>query len=214
MIFLANLSSNLGTEVRDILGAFILAIIHATALSRSDTPAERRKHFYVYVDEAYRFVTDCLEDMLVETRKFGVSLTLAHQYMRQFTRKQMDALGSVGSTVVLNVGRQDADSLAKSFQEKVKAEDLIRLEHREAIVRIGTAVAKIRTLDLPPTPAVNFRDEIIEQSRRRYCDPVGKVQERIRKRHQGSGRTFSPLVPPVAQTGKGSAAAERIYDEF
>lgn len=214
MIFLADLSSNLGTEVRDILGGFILAIIHATALSRSDIPPEKRKSFHVYVDEAHRFVTDCLEEMLVETRKFAVSLTLAHQYMRQFTREQMDAVGSVGSTIVFNVARQDADYLARSFQERVKAEDLIELENREAIVRIGTAVTKIRTLDLPPMPQVSFRDEIIERSHRKYCAPVGKVQEMIRRRHRHGGETFSPLVPTATETTNGVPYRERAYDEF
>jgi len=71
MIFLGNLSK-LGTEVREILGGFILAILHATALGRCDTPPERRKVFHVYLDEAHRFVTDALEDVIAETRKYGV----------------------------------------------------------------------------------------------------------------------------------------------
>jgi hypothetical protein len=60
MIFLADLSSNLGSDIRDILGGFMLAIIHSTALSRSDTAPEDRKTFHVYLDEAHRFVNDCL----------------------------------------------------------------------------------------------------------------------------------------------------------
>jgi len=214
MIFLADLSSNLGTEVRDILGGFILAIIHATALGRSDTMPENRKDFYVYLDEAHRFVTDCLEDMLVEARKFGVSMTLAHQYMRQFTRDQADALASTGSTVAFNVSRQDAEYLSKQFQKLAKPDDFSALDLREALIRIGTVMTKIRTLDRPMTPDVDSKDEIIEQSRHKYCLPVEKVQEMIRHRHRGSGQTFSPLVPPSAEASGGAPAKERVYDEF
>ena len=214
MIFLADLSSNLGTEVRGILGGFILAIMHAAALSRSDTAPENRKAFHVYLDEAHRFVTDCLEDMLVETRKFGVSLTLAHQYMRQFTRDQMDALASTGSTVAFNVARQDAEYLSKQFQKSAKPDDFSALDLREALVRIGTVMTKIRTLDRPLASEVNFKDEIIEQSRRKYCLPAEKVQEMIRHRHRGSRETFSPLVPDSAETTAGVSPKERSYDEF
>jgi len=210
MIFLADLSSNLGTEVRDILGGFILAIIHATAMSRSDTALENRKAFHVYVDEAHRFMTECLEDMLVETRKFGVSLTLAHQYMRQFTRDRADALASTGSTIAFNVSRQNAEYLAKQFQKSVKPDDFSALDLREALVRIGNVMTKIRTLDRPLASEVNFKDEIIEQSRRKYCLPVEKVQEMICHRHHGSHETFSPLMPPSA----GVSSKERGYDEF
>lgn len=214
MIFLADLSSNLGTEVRDILGGFILAIIHATALGRSDTLLEERKDFYVYLDEAHRFVTDSLEDMLVEARKFGISMTLAHQYMRQFTRDQADALASTGSTVAFNVCRQDAEHLSKQFQKSAKTDDFSALDLREALVRIGTVMTKIRTLDRPAIPEVSFRDEIIEQSRHKYCLSVEKVQEMIRHRHRGSGQTFSPLVSPSTETSSSVSSNGRIYDEF
>jgi hypothetical protein len=214
MIFLADLSSNLGTDIRDILGGFILAIIHATALGRSDTAPENRKVFNVYLDEAHRFVNDCFEDMLVETRKFGVRLTLAHQHMRQFTRDQADALAGTGSTLSFNVSRQDAEYLSKQFQKSAKPDDFSALDLREALVRIGTIMTKIRTRNRPVTQEVDFRNEIIERSRCEYCLPVEKVQEMIRHRHRGSGQTFSPLVPPPAKTSGSAASTERVYDEF
>jgi len=214
MIFLADLSSNLGSDIRDILGGFMLAIIHSTALSRSDTAPEDRRTFHVYLDEAHRFVNDCLEDMLVETRKFGVSLTLAHQHMRQFTRDQADALASTGSIVGFNVSRQDAEYLSKQFQKTVKADDFSALDLREALVRIGTVMTKIKTRNRPVVKEVNFRDEIIEQSHRKYCLPVEKVQEMIRHRHRGCGQTFSPLVPDSVETSGDLSSAKRKFDEF
>ena len=77
-------------------------------------------------------------------------------------------------------------------------------------MRIGTVMTKIRTQDRPVTPEVDFKDAIIDQSRRKYYLPVEKVQEMIRHRHHGSRETFSPLVPPSA----GVSSKERAYDEF
>jgi len=170
--------------------------------------------FFTYVDEAHRFTTDCLEDMLVETRKFGVHLVLAHQFLRQFTRGQANALASVGTTIAFSVPQEDAELLAKAFPESVKARDFLRLENREALVRIGTTVTKIRTVDRPTVPQINFRDDIIEQSRRKYCRRVSEVQRLIRHRHHGSGETFSPLVPGVENMTSNEGLPQRLYDEL
>ena len=35
---------------------------------------------------------DCFEDLIAETRKYGVGLTLAHQYMSQFSERKAGAL--------------------------------------------------------------------------------------------------------------------------
>jgi len=66
-IFLGN-HSTIGSEAREILGCLIFSLLHRTALSRSDTPEEKRRH-HVYCDEAHRFLTDALEDLIAETRK-------------------------------------------------------------------------------------------------------------------------------------------------
>ena len=69
--------STVGSEAREILGSFLLSLLHTVALGRSAIPPSKRRPFHVYCDEAHRFVTKDLEDLLVETRKFGVDLTLA-----------------------------------------------------------------------------------------------------------------------------------------
>lgn len=61
--------------------------------------------------------------------------------------KKIDALSSVGTTVVFNVDSADAAFLAKGFKKKVKVEDFIDLEVGQAIVRCGTEIAKIQTLE-------------------------------------------------------------------
>jgi hypothetical protein len=79
MILLVDLSS-IGSMVREILGCFILSLIHLAALSRSTVPLDQRKQFHVHCDETHRFMTDTLEDLIAETHKYRVSLSLAHHY--------------------------------------------------------------------------------------------------------------------------------------
>ena len=71
----------LGLQKTRVLGAILSARLHAAALSRTDaTP------FHIYLDECHHFGTGTLIEFLSGIRKFGVSLTLSHQYIRQLTQ--------------------------------------------------------------------------------------------------------------------------------
>lgn len=71
--------SNVSPDTRRILGCFLLSFLHNTSLARNKLDPENRKPFSIYCDEAHKLTTDTLEDIITESRKFGVNLTLAHQ---------------------------------------------------------------------------------------------------------------------------------------
>jgi len=213
MIFLGNLS-NLGTEARGILGGLILTTIHTTVLARSEVgPGERRPH-HVYLDEAHRFVTDSLEEIIAETRKYGVSLTLAHQYLRQFSSAKTDAISSVGTAIVFNVDSDDATRLAKDFQGLVEVKDVLNLKQRQAIVRCGTDIARITTPLRLTAPQHNCRERIIRHSRQMYCMPAPEVRQMIERRLERANKPFEPLVAPAAKGQPGQMSQELSYDEY
>lgn len=174
--------STLGPEVREILGCFLLSLLHLTALGRGGEPGQELRPFHIYCDEAHRFMTDAMEDLIAETRKFNVSLALAHQYLSQFSRPKVDALANVGSTVIFNVDTRDAQHLKKDLQGLVEIDDLITLEVGQAIARIGTEVVRLRAHPPLPIPPDNGRQRIIEQCRRLYCKPTREVLRAVRRR--------------------------------
>ncbi|MFH1108393.1 MAG: type IV secretion system DNA-binding domain-containing protein [Planctomycetota bacterium] len=90
-ILVVNLAT-IGSETREVLGCFMLSLLRLAAISRSDIPPAAQKRFHIYCDEAHRFITDSIEDLIEETRKYNVSLALAHQYMSQFSTRKSDAI--------------------------------------------------------------------------------------------------------------------------
>ena len=126
------------------MGCFILSLLHLSALSRSDIPPKDRKNFPIYVDESHRFITGAMEDIIAELRKFGSHALYAHHYFSQFGTKKIDALSSVGSTIIMNVDGKDARYLTKDLRGLVSYEDLISLKVGEAIARIGTEIVKVK----------------------------------------------------------------------
>ena len=211
MIFLVNLSG-IG-DMGEILGSFILTFLHLASLSRSDLPIADRKQFHIYCDEAYKFMPESMEAIITECRKYAVSLTAAHHYLNQFRDKTIDALSCTGSTIIFNVDSRDAKYLTKDLQGLVKVDDIISLKPYNAIARIGTDIVRIKTLDPLPIPNPNFRDRIIEESRRKYYKPVQDVQEWIRNRNKRWHQPFTPLVPGPAERS-GFDVEELHYDEF
>jgi len=212
-ILLVNLS-NMGVTVRQVLGCFILSNLHLSALSRSDLPIDDRKQFHIHCDEAHNFLTDSLENLIAETRKYRVSLAIAHQYLSQFnSKKKRDALSTAASSIIFKVDKRDADYLAKDLQGKVKAEGLVSLGVGEAFARIGTDIVKIETRPPLKIPGAHFRDRIIEDSRRKYCKPTHEVRKWIR--HAGNRwlEPYAPLNPTNAEWSE-TDNEDFGYDEF
>lgn len=71
----------------DLLGKLILRYLFLLMTHRKpyQLPGqEPRFHpFYVYVDECHRYVTDDIESLLTQARKFRIGVALAHQYLAQ-----------------------------------------------------------------------------------------------------------------------------------
>lgn len=205
--------SKLGTETRNTLGSFLLSMFYVASLARSGVPPEMREDFHIYCDEAHRFATDALEDTLDEARKYGVSLTLAHQHRSQFSREKIDALSSAGTTITFNVDKSDASYVAATLRGMADVDDIIGLNPRQAIARIHTDVVRFHTRPCPEIPNRNFREQIIQHSRQHYCRPIHELREQERNGPAGKAPRYRQLSAGVDANGK--PMPERAhYDEF
>ncbi|MBI2406302.1 MAG: TraM recognition domain-containing protein, partial [Candidatus Harrisonbacteria bacterium] len=87
-IVLINLSKGrLGEENSSFFGAMFITKLKQAGMARARMPERDRKDFYLYVDEFHNVVTETFENLLSEARKYGVCITIAHQYMGQLMPK-------------------------------------------------------------------------------------------------------------------------------
>src|SRR5574344_2319126 len=92
-IFLVNVSKGrIGEDNSALLGGMIITKIQLAAMERVRIPEDRRKDFYLYVDEFQNFATDSFANILSEARKYRLNLTVAHQYIEQLTDKVKSAI--------------------------------------------------------------------------------------------------------------------------
>jgi len=190
-IVICNLSKGkIGEGGSNLLGAMILIQIYMAALARADQDEQDRAPCHVYVDEFQNFGSSSVfEDMLSESRKYGLKLTLAHQFMSQVDRRLQDAvLGNVGTIVCFRVGSRDAEILAREFEDSIKSRephDFSELDTHHVLVRLQEQGARLPSTEgktLPPFgEATGQGKSIVGRCRMHYAQPRERVQKGIER---------------------------------
>jgi type IV secretory pathway TraG/TraD family ATPase VirD4 len=180
-ILIVNLAKGkIGEDNSSLLGAMIVTKIQLAALDRAHEPENKRKSFYLYVDEFHNFMTLSFADILSEARKYGLSLTLAHQYIDQLDDKIRAAVfGNVGTIISFRVGNGDAAYLAKEFYPVFDEYDLCNLPNYHIYLKLMiegktsapfSAVTQVPVVNTPSNKA-----KIIKLSRKKY----GRARDEI-----------------------------------
>jgi hypothetical protein len=185
-ILLINLSKGkIGEENSSFFGSMFLTKIKQAGMARAKMDAKDRHDYYLYVDEFQNVVTDTFENILSEARKYGINLTVAHQYMGQLLPKvQQAVLGNVGSIISFRVGGDDAVKLKPEFAPVFDVKDMINLGVGEFYVKMtidGESYDPFsaETLRVLPPTHRTFHKEIIEASRRKYAIPMETAKKMI-----------------------------------
>lgn len=184
-ILIVNLAKGkIGEDNCALLGAMIVTKIQLAALSRSDLPEDKRRPFYLYVDEIHNFLTLSFADILSEARKYGLNLILAHQYIEQVDERiRASILGNVGTIISFRIGAEDAKYLAREFSPIFEESDLINLPNYHIYLKLminGKTSQPFSAITLPPPEReISFKEEIIRLSREKYGRPREEVEKEI-----------------------------------
>jgi hypothetical protein len=185
-IILINLSKGrIGEENASFFGSMFVTKIKQAGMARAALPESERKDFYLYIDEFQNVVTETFENILSEARKYGLCLTIAHQYVAQIIpRVQQAVLGNVGSMIVFRIGGDDAEKLAPEMQPTFEPKDMIKLGVREFYVKMtidGEAHEPFsaQTLNIYPAPYHTDSEKIRRLSREKYAVTKEDAQKLI-----------------------------------
>lgn len=193
-ILIANLSKGkIGEDNSRLLGAMLITKLQLAAMNRVYIPEEERRDFYLHVDEFQNFSTGSFATILSEARKYKLSLVMAHQYIEQLDEIVKPAVfGNVGTIIAFRVGAEDAEFLEKQFAPEFMANDLVRLANWQVYVKLmidGVSSRPFSASTLEPYrfPENNFKDVIMENSRRKYAMTKEAIDDKISKEWMGAG---------------------------
>jgi len=181
-ILICNLSKGkLGEGPSHLLGALLVTALAQAAFSRSD----ERKPFHLYVDEFQNFTTSGFSLILSEARKYGLSLTLAHQFLGQLPDHLREGVfGNVGSMISFRIGAEDVPALAHQFDLKryEALKELANFAAWSSILKDGAPSEPFR-LDTyrPPKIGNKHSERLVKNSRIRFGRDRSKVESRIEK---------------------------------
>jgi hypothetical protein len=151
-ILLINLAKGkVGEENSNFLGLILVPRILISAMSRQDMPEEKRRDFYLYVDEFQNFATPDFAQILSEARKYRLNLTVANQFIGQMDEEVKNAVfGNVGTLVSFRVGVTDANYLQHEYQPTFNETDLINIDKYNAYVKtiVGNEPVKPFSIDM------------------------------------------------------------------
>jgi len=219
-IIIINLSKGLVGEANaNLLGSMLITKIYLAAMSRADVSEKelaKLPNFYLYVDEFQSFANESFADILSESRKYKLNLTIAHQYIEQMSEEVREAVfGNIGTFISFRVGAYDAEVLEKEFAPEFEAQDLVNLGRFQLYLKLMVDSVGSRPFSatgIPPmeAPRVSYRDVIIDRSRKTYGKPRAVVEEDIIRWHEtGSYDKSSPVEKSTQELGKGPREPQR-----
>jgi hypothetical protein len=182
-ILLVNLAKGrIGEDASALLGALLVTKLWLAALSRQDMPEANRRDFYLTVDETHSIATENFADILSETRKYRLNLTLANQYLEQLDPPLRAAvLGNVGTLIVFRTGAEDAAYLAREFYPDMTEVDFVKLPQYHIYLKLlvdGVPSSGFSATTLPMVGGKTANTQrVIELSRARYGRPAPAIND-------------------------------------
>ncbi|MFI0937424.1 type IV secretory system conjugative DNA transfer family protein [Streptomyces sp. NPDC021020] len=167
----------LGTETAHLMGSIAVAATWQAATRRAHIPQPRRHDAGLYLDEAHNFLNlpYALEDMLAEARAYRLSMTLAHQHLRQLPKELEEAVSTNARTkIFFNASPEDAHRLARHTEPRLTAHDLSNLDAFHAVVRPvlhGAEAPAFTAVTEKLPPPVPGRARLIRAAARRNALP-------------------------------------------
>lgn len=196
-ILLADLSTGRwGESTAQLIGSFLVAKLWQAVLARSATEEEKRRDFYLFIDEFQNFqgIGGPFADALAQARSLRLSLTVANQHLGQLPRELREAVSSnARSRIVFQCGQDDATHLAREFAP-LDAAALMALPRFEMAARIsvqGQTSPAFTARTLPPSGAADrtWAHEVQEVSLGRYGRHVAVVDRELQA-------TLAPMGEP------------------
>jgi hypothetical protein len=167
--------------------------IQIAAMRRQQMAASERKDFFLYIDEFQNYVTDSIESILSEARKYRLGLVIAHQYLGQLqksdalTKSQLnlkDAIfGNVGTIMSYKIGPEDAEMMTKQFAPVYSEQDFVNMDKFKAALKLSVDGQPTQGFSLNvPLPWLETGDVVVgnalrELSRLKY----GREREFVEK---------------------------------
>lgn len=208
-----------GAEVRAMLGSYFVELLLEATFDRADMPPSLWRPFHIYADEYQELCTPTTATFLKRTRKYKISLLIAHQTREpDLDAANLSATLQAGTIIAMASDPGSTADLAKRFRD-VSGRDLGNLPPFHAQVRLAHTARQYRVrMEKADTERWNeeetadLLEAIRERSLDRFAQPPPPPETRPEPRRT---QLLAPPAPTVGMetpeepvTGVGEPAEE------
>lgn len=162
----------------ELFGITILAKLQLASLRRARLQQTERRPFYLYVDEFQNFATASFVQMLSESRKYKMFMTMAEQSTSQQKDQQMVniIMANVGTVICFLTGNPaDEQLMLPLFSPNIEKEDIANLSAYNFYAKLSSIRAQEptsgHTLLLNDASDETIAKRVIALSRVSYGQP-------------------------------------------
>lgn len=170
-VLLADLSKGkFGEETTTLLGALLVSQLQLAGMRRAKIPKPQRTPYYMYVDEFHNFKTSAFATILSEMPKYGLFLTMAHQYNYQLDEDTRRAvLGTVGNQIFFKLGPEDVRYVLPYIGD-VDPKTLLKFPKGRAVYNSPNLAPREMTTSIYEPPGeVASPEAILAKTLKTYC---------------------------------------------
>lgn len=175
-----------------MLGAVLLMMLRAAAMSRSRQPQSERVPCHVYIDEFASFAGDSASRLFAESRKYALGLCVSLQQTSQLGNRWgrepvLDAvLANTAQKFIFRLAPTDAGPLAPYYQPALTPAGIVNLPDFHTVATLSERGARtapfVMKVDLPdPASAPNCADVVRRESARRYGTTIEAANAELMK---------------------------------
>ena len=208
-ILICNFSKGLlGEDTSELLGIMVIAKFQLASLRRVRIDQADRTPYYLYVDEFQNFATMSFVQMLSESRKYKLFLTMAEQSTSQQDDQRMVnvILANVGTVICFRTGNPaDEQALLQMFSPYIEKGEIANLPAFNYYVRLAAIHSQeplsgeTLLIDNEDSLDAGVRQTIIDHSRNTYAI---KYEPKIAKQRELS------KTPPKKKIHKGETSVK------
>lgn len=204
LLFIKLSKWKLQEEIMGFLGAMFITKIYQTAMGRAWSEKQERRNFFLYVDEFQNFATETFSEILSEARKYGLGMTVAHQFVKQIPKDISDALfGNVWTLISFRISADDAHFIKSHFAPFLETYDLENLNQREMYCKTQVQGQTKDPFSLRssyfPDPKIdkNFIIWLYNQNHLLYCRSLSEAKKVVEEEQKDVLQTIEEFSEPL-----------------
>jgi hypothetical protein len=153
------------------------------AYQRTKIPENKRRDFFLYVDEFQNFATPRFSEITSEGRKFRIGLIASHQNIAQVEDQSiLKVVAGNANTIICLKASPDEEKFILPFMEpEVEKGDIVNLAPYHFYMKVSNEASENAfsgvTVPLDISPGDEVEKAVLAHSREKYATPRDEVDE-------------------------------------